>query len=114
MWTGISIALGALALAISLVGLGFAVAAVRELREFADRDPSYVASQLESLKRSHAELVETVEALANRYKMQKVRNVVEHGASRKAAGDLPDPHTDPDGWRSAMNSKLARERFNIR
>lgn len=78
--------------------------------EFEDRVRSLNGSQSESLSARLSELEETVSLLANRVKMMRVRNAVTH--TDKPSG-LPDPHRDPDGWRRAMNSRLAQSKLGI-
>lgn len=60
-------------------------------------------SAVRLLTTSQAESAELLEALANKVKMQRVRNVVAHGAGSKS---MPDPYRDPDGWRKAMNARI--------
>lgn len=62
-----------------------------------------VESAVRLLTTSQQETSELLEALANKVKMQRVRNVVAHGAGSKS---MPDPYRDPDGWRKAMNAKI--------
>lgn len=60
----------------------------------------------ESLSARLSEAEETLAMLANRVKMMRVRNAVTH--TDKPNGEIPDPFRDPNGWRAAMNRKLAR------
>jgi hypothetical protein len=62
----------------------------------------------ESLEATQVEL----ERLTNRVKMQRVRNVTEHGL--KPTGDMPDPYREPNEWRAAMNRKLAQSRTGVK
>jgi hypothetical protein len=65
---------------------------------------------VQSLQTSLEETQSALEHLANRVKMQRVRNATDHatgnGKAKLGADGLPDPYTDPDGWRKAMNAKL--------
>lgn len=63
----------------------------------------------ESLKLTAAEL----EHLAQRVKMQRVRNATDHSIKSKSDGDAPDPYKDPEGWRKMMNSKLAKQKIGV-
>lgn len=99
-----SIALSVVALVFSLLtGLLLARVAsrVQELRDLVARLP---VSRLESLAASQAELAETMEQLANRVKMQRVRNAANH-ATGVRSGE-PDARTDPEGWRAWKNAQL--------
>lgn len=69
-------------------------------------------SRIQSLTESQDELRLELERLANRVKMQRVRNVTEHG--QRLTGEFPDPHSDPEGWRKAMNRKLAMNRIGVK
>lgn len=65
--------------------------------------PRSLDSRTQSLEQSVAELQSTLEELANRVKMMKVRNAVRHVPDRDAE---PDPYRDPNGWRERMNKRL--------
>jgi hypothetical protein len=67
-------------------------------------------SRLLLLERSLNDQGEVLTELANRVKMMKVRSAVRHGSSDPDA--LPDPYRDPDGWRNAMNRRIASKRLN--
>lgn len=72
------------------------------LRTNLDQSPS------QSLQQRLTSMEEALAALATSVKMSKVRQagiVGERNGSR-----MPDPYTDPDGWRSAMNAKLGASR----
>lgn len=66
-----------------------------------------VQSLAESLEACQVEL----ERLANRVKMQKVRNT-ERGPI--PSGDMPDPYSAPNEWRAAMNRKLAQAKTGVK
>jgi len=55
-----------------------------------------------------------VERLANRVKMQRVRNATEHGQTRPGNGSMPDPISQPNEWRTAMNRKLAEAKTGVK
>jgi uncharacterized coiled-coil protein SlyX len=66
-------------------------------------------SSIQLLTSSLDEQRELLTALANKVKMQRVRNVVAHNAG---SPDEPNPYTNPDEWRSMMNKRLAQARVN--
>jgi len=66
-------------------------------------------SRIASLETSVSELTELQTELANRLKMMRVRNST--AGPRSSAETIPDPHRDPDGWRKAMNLKIAQSRL---
>lgn len=49
------------------------------------------------------ELETTLEVLANRVKMMRVRTAANHVKDQPTE---PDPYKDPEAWRKAMNLKL--------
>ncbi len=69
-----------------------------------------VESRLASFENSLADQATALEAIANRVKMMKVRNAANHVESSQGE---PDPFKDPDRWRAAMNSKLARNKHGL-
>ena len=85
----------------------------------AHRNSAPQAAQIRSVISRQASFNESLEAmqlelerLANRVKMQRVRNVTEHG--RTPAGEMPDPYREPNEWRAAMNRKLAQSRTGVK
>lgn len=78
--------------------------------ELEDRVRSLNESPSESLSARLSELEETVSLLANRVKMMRVRNAVTH--TDKSNGGEPDPYRDPNGWRAAMNRRLAQGKLS--
>lgn len=114
MWSsGSSFAFSVIACLLSLGGLVcVAVVAVR-LRELQDRLTPLPLLRLGSVERSLAELTATMQELANRVKMQRVRAAVNHVPDRPVDESLPDPYRDPDGWRKAMNERLTRNRHGL-
>lgn len=106
-----SIALSATALVTSCGAILFLVRTVARVQALQDQFARLPVSRIESLATAQAELADTMEALANRVKMQRVRNAANH-VPDQAPSSIPDPHRDPDGWRKAMNAKLALARLN--
>lgn len=68
--------------------------------------------RIESLENSVSEWSQTVTDLANSLKMTRVRAASTHASKARTDDGLPDPFTDPDGWRKAMNKRIAMSRFN--
>lgn len=113
MWSDFSFALSVAALLLSVaacfVAAGFA-SRVQALRDrVSDLQTSLRESPVSSLGERVTQVEDAMELLANRVKMQRVRQAATHaeGAAKKT-DDLPDPYRDPDGWRNAMNARLTR------
>lgn len=111
-----SIALPAICLLLSLAATFFAVKAVGAAQDLQDRFERFKTQQMRSPSESGSlsarldELESTVEVLANRVKMQKVRNAALH-VERESG--LADPYKDPDRWRQQMNTQLSRDKFRL-
>lgn len=103
MWTYILLASSAGLAVLSLILALFAVRIAVRAQAWPAASEAYAKSQLQSLRDSIKEQAEALETLANRYKMQKVRNVIEHG--RGSQGE-PDARRDPEGWRAWKNHQL--------
>jgi len=69
-----------------------------------------VESRLQSCEQLVEEHTQAMTDMANRLKMIKVRSATSHAA--KDDNSLPDPYRDPDGWRRAMNSRIALNKLN--
>jgi hypothetical protein len=103
---GFFIASSVAALLLSLLAcLCVAVIAAR-LRASLEVLPSSLASRVSSLETSRDEQAETLTTLANRVKMQRVRQAVNHVRSAEDSGN-PDPYTNPDAWRRETNKQIA-------
>lgn len=87
----------------TLVAISAALRATLAL-ESLHRKLRSVESQQRSMQTSLSEYSETLEGLAQRVKMQRVRNATNH--IREKNSD-PDPYTSPDEWRKAINRRLA-------
>lgn len=109
--SGFSIALTVTALVISLAAALLTARIAVRVQALRDQFARFKRSDTESLQQQLSELHETVAQLANRVKMMKVRNAINH-VGDKPSSDLPDPHRDPDGWRRAMNAKLSLAKLN--
>ena len=68
-------------------------------------------SATESMRSSIEQWGELTTDLANSVKMQKVRRSTRVPSSSDPATGLPDPHADPEGWRKAMNLRIAERRI---
>lgn len=104
MWLGIFSALSvSLCILCALVAIYAARTATRAPESLEQRLHS-VELQQRSSTTSLTELSTELEALAQRVKMQRVRNATNHASRGNGA---PDPYSDPDAWRQAMNRRLA-------
>lgn len=104
MWSVIFCALSAV---ISVFASGTAYFAVRHAKAVAASPLAKlhsVQSAVESLENSLSETQATLALVANKVKMQKVRNAAAH--VRNADGSEPDPVNEPDAWRAWKNKQL--------
>lgn len=95
--------LSACSFILSIAACFFAARTATRTQELQDQLARLPLSRLQSLEASMTEQADALLTLANKMKMQKVRGAADHVRPR---GELPDPYTDPDGWRKAMNTKL--------
>ena len=109
MWIVIFSALSAVIACLACLGAGFAAQRARRDVGLPRAKLLSAESRLALIERSHNGLAEVVTELANRVKMMKVRSAVRHGSS---STELPDPHTDPNGWRKAMNLRIAERKLS--
>lgn len=101
--------------AIALATLVAAVSAVISLRRAEnrrlinlERAVADYRTETEALANSYDGLRETLKRINSRTRMRELR------AERKNGSDgLPDPNTDPEGWRDAMQRKYPRGVFSI-
>jgi len=100
----ISSVLSVLACILSALAMKFAVRAARDAAASLRAPPHLSESRLKSLETSVAEQADALLEVANRVKMQRVRNAANHATGQPST--MPDPYRDPDGWRKAMNSRL--------
>jgi len=77
--------------------------------ESQERKLHSVELQQDSLRTSLKDISIELEALAQRVKMQRVRNATNHATTGKSS---PDAYTEPDRWRSEMNKRLAFGKLN--
>lgn len=104
MWLDISSVLSA---AVAFLSAGAALSAARNAireRESLRRQVDSCESLLRSLRISLDEQASTLETLANRVKMQRVRTAATHATSDSE----PDPYQNPDAWRKRMNAQLSQ------
>lgn len=114
MWTAILLALSAvLSTCCLILTVLFARRARRELAPAARALRSF-DSRLQSLTESQELLGQELERLANRVKMQRVRNATDHGQTQLGKGSMPDPVSHPNEWRTAMNRKLAEAKTGVK
>lgn len=104
--TDFSFVLAVTACFLSVLAAFSSVRTAAALRALRDRWPQLSESRLHSIETSLAEQADALQAVANRVKMQKVRNAANHA---QGSGE-PDPYSDPDGWRRAMNKRLSTMR----
>jgi len=110
MWlTFFSVSTVAIACASLAISVFAALRAGRALASPPQRLRS-VESRLQSIEQLVEEHTQAMTDLANRLKMIKVRSATSHGS--KTSDGLPDPYTDPDGWRKAMTAKIGMSRLN--
>lgn len=101
----------AAALVVSLVCLFWLVQVASLVSELRDASQYSKASRVASLEERLTETEETLSGLANRVKMMRVRSAVTH--TDKPNGAIPDPHRDPDGWRNAINARIAKGKLGL-
>lgn len=95
-----------------LAGAWFSVRYARRVAELPRAKLRSIELRTESLENSVSEWSQTVTDLANSQKMTRVRAASKHASSAPTDDGLPDPFKDPDGWRKAMNKRIAMSRFN--
>jgi len=78
MWTTFFFALLAILCCLSALASLYAALTVRRMTGFPRAALASLDSKLRSIESSHLETMETVAKLAQKYKMQKVRNAVDH------------------------------------
>jgi hypothetical protein len=88
---------------LSLAAASFAVRIARQGAELPQERLRSVESRTESLVASLNDMQVTMEVIANRVKMQRVRNTAMHAVA--SAGE-PDSRTDPEAWRAWKNAQL--------
>lgn len=96
-----------------LICLFWLVRLAARVSELQDASQFSKASRVASLEERLTETEETLSGLANRVKMMRVRSAVNHVPDKAAPNGLPDPHRDPDGWRRAMNTRLAQSKLGL-
>jgi hypothetical protein len=109
MWTVISCVLLASLCAVCAAVSVYSVAIAGQRQASLVRSTRSLESRVQSLETSSNEWTEELRLLANRVKMQRVRTAVAHTDAQP--GKLPDPYKDPDGWRNAMNKRLAASKL---
>jgi hypothetical protein len=92
----------AVSVAISVAAALSAARLAALVRDLQDQLAPLPISRLDSLERSIGELGSALQEVANRVKMQKVRNAANHVREN----GVPDPYAQPDEWRRYMNKQL--------
>ena len=110
MWNEISNVLSALAFFLSIAACLFAARAAIQQPALQVRKLPLIEFRLKSAETSISELTAELEGLAQRVKMQRVRNVITHAEKASSKTD-PDPYKEPDRWRDWMNSRLAKAKI---
>jgi len=87
MWTTFFFALLAILCSLSALASLYAALTVRRMTGFPRAALASLDSKLRSIEASHLETMETVAKLAQKYKMQKVRNAVDHVSDPPTADD---------------------------
>ena len=87
MWTTIFFALLAILCAASLATALYAARIAARTTAFPRAALASIESKLRSIEVSHLEMIETVTKLAHKYKMQKVRNALDHVSDPPTADD---------------------------
>lgn len=112
----LSVWIVAICLLSSAVSLGIAVYACLKAErprlialESAVRD---YRMETEALANSYNSVRESVKRINSRYAMREKR-AADAKTSGGADPDLPDPATDPDGWRAAIQRKYPQGVFSI-
>ena len=72
------------------------------------RDLTTLSLELNDLAGSVDSLLQSHRRLRSRVGMREKRER-EKSDSTAAAGGMPDPHTDPEGWKKAMRKKIHLE-----
>jgi hypothetical protein len=108
MWIAISCVASALVALGCLIATYFVAQSAKADAGLPQAKLHFIESQLQLLQRSQNDQAEVLTELSNRVKMMKVRNSLRHGENSTG---LPDPYRDPDGWRKAMDKRIASTRF---
>ena len=111
MWNAIFSVLSVILCSCCLIGCVFVAQRARQNSGPQAAQIRSATSRIASLSESVEALQLELERLSNRVKMQRVRNVTEHGL--RPSGEDPDPYRNPNEWRAAMNKKLALQRHGV-
>jgi len=112
MWNAIFFVLSATAFGLSLLAASYTARIAAAVRDLPLERLRSIESQTRLLESSVSEWSEITTALSNTLKTMRVRRAgVEHAAEKKNGNAMPDPYTDPDGWRKAMNKRIALKQF---
>lgn len=113
-----SLALAVAAFACSAVAALLAARTATRVQALRDRLAASPPGSMDSLSKRVESLTTMLDEqgtalaeLAQKVKMQRVRTAANHVRESRSDGELPDPYREPDAWRDAVNSRLARARI---
>lgn len=109
VWSVISIALAAVSLVLSLIGLSTCARIAHRQQGLSARLKHSAESPPASLKLRLDELEQAMEVLATSAKMTRVRRAALPAEGSKGE---PDAYKDPDAWRKMMSKRLADAKIN--
>lgn len=92
---------------LSVLACLFAAGAVTRASALARRPLGSSESALKSVRQSVAEVESALQELATTVRMMKTRRAARMLDGKETLD--PDPYTQPDQWRNAMNARLARK-----
>jgi uncharacterized protein YlxW (UPF0749 family) len=100
-----------------LLGCVFVVRNASHVTESQEAAKPSVERRLELLSESLKSTQDELEHLAQKVKMQRVRNATDHATRTNGGGSgrngEPDPYSQPDEWRRMMEDKLARRKHGV-
>lgn len=107
----LTVGASALLSAISLAGACYALLRAEKPRLIAlERAVADYRMEAEALANSYDSVRQTVKRINSRYAMRDKRA---RDKDSPGQGDLPDPSTDPEAWRDAIQRKYPRGVFSI-
>ena len=103
--------LALVALALNVLVLGYCLWKIARIRQFVAKKNarSLSLSKLADLEATLTELLDGYNALLESHKKLRSRIGMRENRRKRANGEIPDPTTDPDGWKRAMRLQLRRD-----